>query len=308
MPHIPVLLQEVVDGLAPRVGETILDATVGSGGHSEALCRAIGGDATFICLDADEDALARSTKRLADCRCRFLFYRTNFRDLDTALDSFGTQKVNRALFDLGMSSEQLEESSRGFSFQRDEPLLMTFHKIPPAEDGSAPFTKGRMQSDELTAAQIVNEWDEENIATILQNYGEEREAWRIARAIIAARAKKPLQTSRELAELIGETVRRRGRIHPATKTFQALRTAVNDEFRALCEALPKAWERLARGGRLAIISFQSIEDRAVKRFFREKADAGEGALITKRPIVPRIEEIQANPRARSGKLRIIEKN
>src|SRR3989338_10153209 len=102
MPHIPVLLQEVVDGLAPRVGETILDATVGSGGHSEALCRAIGGDATFICLDADEDALARSTKRLADCRCRFLFYRTNFRDLDTALDSFGTQKVNRALFDLGM--------------------------------------------------------------------------------------------------------------------------------------------------------------------------------------------------------------
>ena len=292
--HLPVLLQEVVDGLAPRAGEVILDATVGSGGHSEALCHAIGKDATFICLDTDEDALARSKKRLADCRCRFLFYRTNFRDIDAALDSFGIQKVNRVLFDLGMSSEQLEESGRGFSFQRDEPLLMTLQKNPA--------------SGTLTAAQIVNEWDEENIATILRSYGEEREARRIARAIIAARAKEPLHTSRELAELIDETVRRRGRIHPATKTFQALRIAVNDEFRALCEALPKAWERLAKGGRLAVISFQSIEDRAVKRFLREKAGTGEGILSTKKPIVPRKEEIEANPRARSGKLRIIEKN
>lgn len=293
MVHIPVLLQEVVDGLQAREGEIILDATVGGGGHSGALCRAVGGRATFVCLDADEDALARSKKRLASCGCRFLFSRNNFRDLDVTLDSLGIGKINRALFDLGMSFEQLEQSGRGFSFQRDEPLFMTMSKSPA--EGA------------LTAARIVNKWDAENIETILRSYGEEREARRIARAIVAARAKKPLQTSRDLAELIERTVRRRGRIHPATKTFQALRIAVNDEFRALGEALRKVWERLEGRGRLAVISFQSLEDRAVKRFFREKAAAGEGMLITKKPVVAKREERQANPRARSAKMRIIER-
>jgi 16S rRNA (cytosine1402-N4)-methyltransferase len=291
--HKSVLLQEVVLGLAPQQGEVILDATVGGGGHSEALCTAVQGNARFVCLDEDEDALGRSRERLAGCDCEFLFYRTNFRDLDIALDSLGIQKVNRVLFDLGVSSEQLEESGRGFSFQRDEPLLMTMTKNP--------------DEDTLTAARIVSEWDAENIETILRSYGEERAAKRIAQAIVAARAKKPILTSRSLAELIERTVRRRGRIHPATKTFQALRIAVNDEFRALQEALPKAWERLEKGGRLAVISFQSIEDRQVKRFFREKAKAGAGTRITKKMITPTRKEIAENPRARSAKLRIIEK-
>ena len=192
--HLPVLLQEVVAGLAPQAGEVILDATVGGGGHSEALCRAVGGDARFVCLDADDDALGRSKQRLARCGCEFLFYRTNFRNLETALDSFGIGEVNRALFDLGMSSEQLEESGRGFSFQRDEPLLMTFQKIPPRltfqkKLGGYSLHQGRIQERELTAARILNEWDAENIETILESYGEEKAAKRIAQRIVAARAK-----------------------------------------------------------------------------------------------------------------------
>lgn len=293
MIHLPVLLQEVVDGLQARKGDIVLDATVGGGGHSEALCTAVGGNARFICLDADEDAIRRSRERLQTSCCEFLFYRTNFRHLETALDSFGIGKVNRALFDLGMSSVQLAESGRGFSFQRDEPLLMTLVKNPAA--------------DALTAARIINEWDAENIETILRSYGEERNAKRITTAIVAARAKKPFRTSRELAEMIEQTARRQGRLHPATKTFQALRIAVNDEFRALQEGLLKAWERLEMGGRLAVISFQSVEDRVVKRFFKAKAEKGEGTVSAKKPIVPSDEEVQENPRARSAKLRIIEK-
>lgn len=290
--HLPVLLQETIDGLQAKKGDIVLDATVGGGGHSEALCRAMGGG-TFICLDVDEDAIERSRERLKKCGCEFLFYRTNFRDLDMALDSLGIGTVHRALFDLGMSSFQLEESGRGFSFQRVEPLLMTM------QSNSAP--------DALTAARIVNEWDAENIETILRSYGDERAAKRIAQRIVAARAEQPIQTSRELAGLIEQAAPRKGRIHPATKTFQALRIAVNDDFRALQEGLPKAWDRLEKGGRMAVISFQSMEDRLVKRFLKGKASAREGTLIAKKSIVPTAAEVQANPRARSAKLRIIEK-
>lgn len=291
MTHIPVLLQEVIDGLAPKQGETILDATVGGGGHSEALCRAIGGIGRIVCLDADRDAIDRSRERLKFCGCEFLFYETNFRNLDTALASFGIEKVQRILFDLGFSSSQLEESGRGFSFQKDEPLSMSFSQ-----------TVG-----DLTAEKIVNEWNEENISTILASYGEERQAKKIARAIVLARAQKPLQTTKELREVIESVVPRRGKIHPATKTFQALRVAVNDEFQALTEALPKAFERLANGGRMAVISFQSIEDRVVKRLFKQKAETHECLICTKKPLIADEKEQAENPRSRSAKLRIIER-
>ena len=293
MSHIPVLLHEVVEGLRAKPGETILDATVGGGGHSEALCQAMGGNARFVCLDADEDAIERSRKKLEGCGCQFQFYRTYYRYLDRALDSFGITGVNRILFDLGLSSSQLDESGRGFSFMRDEPLQMTFVKFP--KEGS------------ITAHTIVNEWSAETIATLLRNYGEEKQAWRIAKKIAEERSKAPITTTIQLANIVGSVVRRKGKIHPATKTFQALRIAVNDEFQGLKDGLTKAWEKLLPGGRIAVISFHSMEDRVVKHFFRELGSGGVGTVITKKPIIPNEEEVAKNPRSRSAKLRIIEK-
>lgn len=290
--HIPVLLQEVIDGLQAKKGEVILDATVGGGGHSEALCRAIG-SGRFVCLDADEDAIERSRRRLEGCACEFLFYQTYYRDLDKALENFGITGVNRALFDLGLSSFQLEESGRGFSFMRDEPLQMTFNNSPKEGD--------------VTAETIVNEWSEETIATLLESYSEEKQARKIARKIVEAREQSLISTTLELAGIVESVVRRKGKIHPATKTFQALRIAVNDEFQGLKEGLRKAWEKLLPQGRIAVISFHSIEDRVAKDFFRELGRAGAGKVITKKPIVPSEREVKENPRSRSAKLRIIEK-
>ncbi len=291
--HIPVLLHEVVEGLQAKPGETVLDATVGGGGHSEALCQAMGGNARFVCLDADEDAIERSRKRLEVCGCEFHFYHTYYRHLDTALASLGITGVNRILFDLGLSSFQLDESGRGFSFMRDEPLQMTFVKFP--KEGS------------ITAQTIVNEWSKETIATLLQSYGEEKQAWRIATKIAEERARAPITTTLQLASIVESVVKRKGKIHPATKTFQALRIAVNDEFQGLKDGLSKAWETLLPGGRIAVISFHSMEDRVVKDFFRELGKVGGGTVITKKPMIPSEAEVAKNPRSRSAKLRIIEK-
>ncbi|PIQ69142.1 MAG: 16S rRNA (cytosine(1402)-N(4))-methyltransferase [Candidatus Taylorbacteria bacterium CG11_big_fil_rev_8_21_14_0_20_46_11] len=298
--HISVLLQEVVDGLAPQPGDVILDATLGGGGHSEALCQNVH-EATFICLDADEKAIERSKERLSTCSCTFHFYQTNFRNLDRALIEFGITSINRAVFDLGLSSYQLESSvegasehlGRGFSFRGSEPLTMTYAST--------------VTPDMITAEQIVNEWAEENIATIIESYGEDRQARRIARAIVSARAVRPITTTAELRDIIERAVPRRGKIHPATKTFQALRMTVNDELPALQEGLTKAWSLLAPQGRIAVISFHSLEDRFVKNFFRDEAKKGTGILITKKPLVPTDDEVWENPRSRSAKLRIIEK-
>ncbi|MSU56005.1 MAG: 16S rRNA (cytosine(1402)-N(4))-methyltransferase RsmH [Candidatus Taylorbacteria bacterium] len=292
MTHIPVLLQEVVEGLQAKAGEVILDATVGGGGHSEVLCKAMG-RGRIVCLDADEDAIERSKSRLQNCGCEFLFYQTNYRYLDQALASFGIEGVNRALFDLGLSSFQLEESGRGFSFMRDEPLRMTFQKS--------------LKEGDVTAEIIVNEWSEDTLATLLESYGDEKQARRIARKIVEAREHSRISTTFQLAGIVESVVKRKGKIHPATKTFQALRIAVNDEFQGLRDGLAKAWEKLLPGGRIAVISFHSIEDRTVKDFFRELGSGGAGKVITKKPIVPGEEEVAHNPRARSAKLRIIEK-
>jgi 16S rRNA (cytosine1402-N4)-methyltransferase len=209
--------------------------------------------------------------------------------------------MNAILLDLGISSDELENSGRGFTFQKDEPLLMTM-----GDPAKYPFT----------AATIVNSWKEEDIANVIFGYGEERYARRIARAIVTYREKKIIETSGELAEIVKSAVPRFGRsfngrpakIHPATKTFQALRIAVNDELGALKEGLTKGYERLAPGGKMVVISFHSLEDRIVKNFFKALADDSNAKIITKRPIIASPQEIAENPRSRSAKLRILQKN
>ena len=288
--HIPVLLKEVLSGLVIKRGEIFLDCTAGSGGHCGAVCRQLGSSVKIIAIDQDEDAISRVKEELFPCDG--IFKVGNFRNLGRILDDTGINQPNKILFDLGLSSNQLEESHRGFSFQRNEPLLMTFEKNP--------------LDYRSTAAGIVNGWSQEEITDILQRFGEERWARKIAEAIITERKNKPITTSQQLAELIIKIVPR-GKIHPATKTFQALRIAVNDELNTLTEGLRQSFQRLAPNGRLAVISFHSLEDRIVKFFFKDKEKENLGKILTKKPITPTAEEITKNGRARSAKLRIIEK-
>lgn len=294
--HIPVLLKETIDGLNPEQGDTILDATLGGGGHSKALCLRIGASGTFIGIDADEDAVLRAKEKLASCEARIILEVANFRTIGAVLDKHGIKEINRAVFDLGLSLFQLEESNRGFSFQRSEPLMMTFAKKATAEA--------------TTAYDIVNRWEEDSIEAILSGYGEERFARKIARAVILARKKRPIKTTDDLVAVITEAVPqwyRNKRLHCATKTFQALRIAVNDEFGALKEALTECFSRLALSGRMAVISFHSAEDRIVKSFFREQKQRGKAIPISKKPIAPSRTEQKENPRSRSAQLRILEK-
>lgn len=294
--HASVLPDEVVERLALREGEVFVDCTINGGGHSERAVKLLGKSGVLVGIDLDEDALNAAKWRLRTLRAKKYFFQGNFRNLDQALKKFHINKADKILFDLGLSSRQLENSRRGFSFREDELLLMTFS----ADSSKTAFT----------ASEIVNEWDEENIATILLSYGEERFAKRIARAIVDARGRKRIETSRELSEIVREAVPRgyrKGKIHPATKTFQAIRMTVNDELQALDEGLEKAWKFLAQNGRMAVISFHSLEERVVKNFFRKKEKDGEGKRITKKAITPTREEVLKNPRSRSAKLRVIEK-
>ena len=294
--HIPVLLDEVLEGLAIEPDDVVLDCTVGGGGHSEAICRKLGKQATLLGIDADAETLGLVAERLKETECRVLLAEENFRNLDTVLIKLQIPLVSKILFDLGMSSRQLDDSGRGFSFRSNEPLVMTFSSA--RKDGT------------LTAADIVNEWSEETLAVILKGYGEERFARRIAQAIVRERTKRPIATTGDLVAIVERAVPagyRRGRLHPATKTFQALRIAVNDELEALKEGLAKGFDHLEHGGRIAVISFHSLEDRIVKRFFKAQTELKEGRSITKRPITPGKREQQLNPRSRSAKLRILQK-
>lgn len=294
--HKSVLLQQSIDGLYLKKGDVFLDATLGGGGHSQAVCDALQGDATLIGIDADPKAIERSSARLEKTNCKTFFKLSNFRHLDAVLDSLGFAQVDKILFDLGLSSQEIQESGRGFTFQKNEPLLMTFSAEPSPED--------------LTAREIVNNWDQENIETIIKSYGEERYAKRIARMIVEERTKKPIETTFDLVEIIKMATPiayHHGKIHPATRTFQALRMTVNDEVRALTDGLEKAFKYLKSGGRIAVISFHSIEDRVVKHYFKKLVDEGVAERVTKKPITPTKEEIAENPRSRSAKLRIISK-
>ena len=291
--HTPVLLHETIELLALKKGSVVLDGTVGAGGHAEEIARRIGSAGTLICLDQDTDALAIASLRLLTCAAKTHFLNTNFRNIPSALDSLSVAEVDAIVLDIGISSMHLESSGRGFSFDRDEPLLMTMEHP--------------LKIDTRTARDFVNGAREEELANIFFTYGEERFSRRIARAIVLARKRESIETSRGLAEIVLRVMPRRGKRHPATRVFQALRIAVNDELDALSEGIAGGITRLARGGRIAIISFHSLEDRIVKHMFRESAKTGTVRVLTKKPITPISLEAKENPRARSAKLRVAEK-
>ena len=288
MAHIPVLLKEAIEYLNPKEGDTILDATFGGGGHAREILKRIGEKGKLIAMDQD---ISSQSSVISN---QIVFINANFRDLDKVVK----EKIDGALFDLGFSSDQLDESGRGFSFQKDEPLLMTL--------------KSEIESGDLTAREIINNWREEEIADVLYKYGEERYSRRIAKAIIKRRRKNQIETTFDLVDVVRSSVpavyRNNRRINCATRTFQALRIAVNDELSALEEGLRKAWDALNKEGRLVVISFHSLEDRIVKNFFRDKKQASEGKILTKKPVTPAEEEIKNNPRSRSAKIRAIIKS
>jgi 16S rRNA (cytosine1402-N4)-methyltransferase len=291
-PHKSVLIKEVVELINPQDEELIVDATGGQGGHSEALLKAA--HIKLIALDADLEAVAALEARLKRYRTRATVVNANFADLSRVLRDNGVTTVNAVLFDLGWRSEQLT-AGRGFSFLNDEPLNMSYGIRPRSG---------------FTAAEILNSWDEKVIADVLFGYGEERYARRIAKAVVLRRKISPIETTIELVELVRDAVPasyRHGKIHPATKTFQALRIAVNDELQSLEVGLNAAWEYLAKGGRVAVISFHSLEDRIVKRYFAELARKNRAELLTKKPPTATQTEIIHNPSARSAKLRAIKK-
>jgi len=292
--HVSVLLQESVDALGLHEGSIFVDGTLGSGGHSAEVLRRLGNGVEIIGLDRDVEAIERAGEIL---KVPNVFLRPeSFRNIDRVLSDLGISKVDAILLDLGISSDQIEESGRGFSFMKDEPLSMSMSKVP--EEGS------------LTAKIILNTWDEGALELILRGFGEEKFSKRIAREIVRRREVKSLETTSELVEVIKSatpSVYHRGKIHPATRTFQALRIAVNEELTALEEVLKKGFQSLNSKGRFAVISFHSLEDRIVKNFFKDRVKESLGKLINKKPIVPTDLEAKENPRSRSAKLRVIEK-
>jgi len=300
--HIPVLYEEVLSWLRPHSGGWYIDATVGAGGHAKGILTVSTPHGRLLGLDADPDALSFANKVLEPFADRILLRAANFRQIGAEARAFGIREVDGILMDLGLSSRQLDDGDRGFSFGQDGPLDMRMDR-----------------SRGPSAADLVNTLAEAELADILWRYGEERHSRRIARAIVAAR---PLTTTGQLADLVARTVGRREQIHPATRTFQALRIAVNDELCALREALPQARDLLRPGGRLAVIAFHSLEDRLVKQFFRQESRncicppelpvcrcQHEATLrvLTSKPVRPTADEIARNPRSRSARLRVAER-
>ncbi len=291
--HKSVLLKEMVDGLSIQKDDVIVDCTLNTGGHSEYILNKYN-DVTVVGIDADKEAITKAQSRLGSFGQRFIPQKSNFRNLDDVLSRLRYETVQGFMFDLGWSSDQLELSGRGFTFQKDEPLHMSYNS----------------EEKDITARTVVNEWSEETLASIIKGFGEESFARRIAKAIVEARKIHSIETTRELKEIVWQAVPvfyRKKKIHPATKTFQAIRIAVNDEFGALTEGLAKAFEKLEVGRRIAVISFHSLEDRIVKQWAKALVEEQKAILINKKPIIPGNEELNHNPRARSAKLRIIQK-
>lgn len=295
--HIPVLLPEVLEYLDLQSGDTVLDATIGSAGYSQAIATSIGEDGKLVGTDADAAAIRGAKEKLADTPSDVCLQVANFRTLTSVLETCDVETLDAAVFDLGFRSEQLE-MGRGFSFQEDAPLVMTF--MHP-DDVSA---------ETVTAYDVVNDWSEESLISILEGYGNERHAKKIVAGIMRAREREPIETTDQLVRVIKNSVPlyyRNGRRHPATLTFQAIRIAVNDEVAALKEGVQAAFQALQAEGRLVIVSFHSLEDRMVKEFFSSRIDAGEAQWLTERPVTAGEEEISFNPRSRSAKLRAVRK-
>lgn len=289
--HIPVLLKEVVEYLPIPAGGILVDGTLGEGGHSLAIAKASGGNITILGIDRDKNALLKAKRTLQDFTGRLILKEGNYRDLPKFIQEENLGEVSGIFLDLGYSSNQIDAGGRGFSFQVDEPLLMTYEAEPKV--------------GEMTAEYIVNNWDKENLIAIIRNYGEEKHAKRIAEAIVSERAVSPIKTSLQLSRVIEQAIRRRGKVHPATKTFQALRIAVNDEIRSLRTALAESEKILPSKARIAVISFHSLEDREVKQWGRDNGDIVRP--VFKKPIVASAEEVLTNPRSRSAKLRVYER-
>jgi 16S rRNA (cytosine1402-N4)-methyltransferase len=300
--HVSVLRDEVVQYLAPGPGKVIFDGTLGGGGHSEAFLKA---GAEVVATDLDPDALNFASLRLGGFLGRFRPAQATFSEIGKVMDRFGVAQLDGALLDLGVSSHELDTPERGFSLRSDGPLDM---RLGP--------TVG------ATAAELVNGASEEELARIFREYGEESAARRVAARIVQERAKEPFTRTIQLAECIARVIPKRSQMHPATRCFQALRIAVNRELDELAAGLEAVTQRLAQGGRFAVISFHSLEDRVVKHFFRERAaewiDRPEWPaprrnplhlfrLLTTRPVMPTEAEIANNPRARSAKLRVAER-
>lgn len=304
--HEPVLLEAVMGALAVGAGDTVVDGTAGGGGHTEVLLKAVGPDGHVLAFDRDAEALDLVLQRLEGLPGTLTPVHADYRNLAEELKARGIASVDGVLLDVGISSYQLDTPGRGFGFREDGPLDMRLNR-----------------DDRLTAADLVNTLPEDGLRGLIQRFGEDRSARRIAAAIVAERNRAPLNSTRQLAELIERVKPRRGaRIHPATQTFQALRIAVNDELGALGAGVEAAIGCLRPGGRLAVIAFHSLEDRIVKHLIREhegiweaQPEGGEtwrGRLppvrrVTRKPVLPGADEIERNPRARSARLRVAER-
>lgn len=302
MYHVPVLLKEMIELLDPKAGESFVDCTLGDGGHALSIIERLGKDGRFLGIDLDESAIQAAKVKIKSAKCKIkelLFIQDNFANLKNIIQKQKFGLVDGILMDLGLRSEQIEQSGRGFSFLRDEPLDMRF-----SVNQNAP-----------TAVELLNSGTQEELSSIFRKFGEEKFSEDIAREIVLARKQDRLTTSRELVALVLSVYRRKlhskkeipwiGGAHPATRIFQALRIAVNHELENLEKVLPDAADLLRLGGRIAVISFHSLEDRIVKHFFRSRKDL---VVLTKKPIRPTGEEVEYNPRARSAKLRVAVKN
>lgn len=288
--HVPVMIREVMDCLAPGSGDTTVDGTTGLGGHACAIGAVLGPAGRLVCFDRDPEALAAAAANMADLECRCDFVNRSFEDIPSELERLGIAGAKRILFDLGVSSLQLDKPERGFSFMRDGPLDMRMD-----------------QSCGVTASDLVNRLTVEELAGIFYELGEERFSLRIAKRIAEKRSEKSITTTGELSLIVTSAKPGRSRIHPATRVFQALRMAVNDELGALSRGLAGAGKALAPGGRLAVLTFHSLEDRLVKRVFGRWRELGIVRLVNAKPLSCCREEALANRRARSAKLRVVEK-
>ena len=303
--HIPVLYRECIDNLVINKDGVYLDCTLGGGGHSEGILKELSEKGHLISIDQDQQAIDFAKKRLEKYGKKWQVFKNNFENLDMVLYMAGYDKVDGILMDIGVSSTQLDDPERGFSYRYDTRLDMRMNRSNP-----------------LSAYEVVNEYPEERLAKIIFEYGEERNARKIAKFICEARAEKNIETTGELVAIIKRAYPERAQKHPAKKTFQAIRIAVNDELGALEESLEQALDLLNPGGRISVITFQSLEDRLVKVMFKQKTSLPElppglpvipdsqkveYKLITRKPIVPSEDEITHNNRAHSAKLRIIEK-
>lgn len=306
--HTSVLFNECINGLAIKPDGIYVDGTLGGGGHASGICQNLSKNGTLIGIDRDRDALEAAEKRLAEYECKKYFVQSNYSDIKEVLEELEIEKIDGALLDLGVSSFQLDNPERGFSYMQDAPLDMRMS-----------------QDDDFTAYDVVNDYDAKELTEVIRKYGEERWASRIADFVVNARKAKPIETTSELVDVIKAAIpaaARRTGPHPAKRTFQAIRIEVNDELGQLERAVDEFCDVLSPGGRLCIISFHSLEDRIVKEIINKRINpctcpkefpvcvcgkVGDIKKSSNKPILPSEEELENNPRARSAKLRIAEK-